>query len=180
MKRSQVRRTNLAICSLLASTVAPLAHAGGFELKDFRLEGVGALGEGSSYSAVVSYLPKYSLLDKLDIKGNIGVSAYRGADSLTPVLSTGILASYRVMDMLAVELGGGAQTWTGAGSAAMINANVNWIPSSPILGRINKVVAGYSNVQFAAPVNEVRIGVELNFGTLVSGASNVSEQPAAQ
>ncbi len=156
------------------------AHAGGFELKDFRVEGVGALGEGSSYSAVLSYLPRYSLLDKLDIKGNIGVSAYKGADSLTPVLSTGILASYRVIDMLAVELGGGAQTWSGAGSAAMINANVNWIPSSPILGRINKVVAGYSNVQFAAPVNEVRIGVEFNLGTVISGASAAAEQPAAQ
>jgi hypothetical protein len=173
--------TTLTLAALALATVSPpLAQAGGFELKDFRVEGVGALGEGSSYSAVVSYLPKYSILDKLDIKGNIGVSAYKGSDSLTPVLTTGILASYRVIDMLAVELGGGAQTWTGAGSAAMINANVNWIPSSPILGRINKVVAGYSNVQFAAPVNEVRIGVELNLGTLISGAAAAAEQPAAQ
>jgi len=180
MKRFLGTPITLAALALLATAVAPLAHAGGFELKDFRVEGVGALGEGSSYSAVLSYLPRYSLLEKLDIKGNIGVSAYRGADSLTPVLSTGILASYRVIDMLAVELGGGAQTWTGAGSAAMINANVNWIPTSPILGRINKVIAGYSNVQFAAPVNEVRIGVELNLGTVISGAAAAAEQPAAQ
>jgi len=177
--RPSIRAVVLFVAVGLNLCCALEAGAGGFGFKDFRIEGVGAMGEGSSFSGLVSYLPSYGLIDNLDIKGNVGVSVYRGVDQLVPVVNTGLLISYRVVEMLALEVGGGAQTWSGSGSAAMVNANVNWVPSSPILGSINKVVAGYSRVQFTAPVDEVRVGVELNFGTVISGASESATPRAA-
>jgi len=161
------------VCSWVMSFGLSLSHAQGdaFHLKDFRIEGVGAFGNGNSYSAIVSYLPRYSVLSQLDIKGNIGASLYKGANALTPVINAGLLVGYQPLSPLLVELGGGLQVWTGSGSAPIVNGNLAWVPEVPILGRVHKVVAGYSRAFFEAPVNEVRVGVEFNFDTLFTGAT---------
>jgi hypothetical protein len=150
------------------------AQAGEFHLRDFRVEGVGAFGEGNSYSAMLSYLPRYALFDQFDIKGNIGASLYKGVNQLTPVFNTGLLLGYQPLSPLLVEVGGGLQTWVGESSAPLVNANVAWVPAEPLLGRVQKIVAGYSRAFFEAPINEVRVGIELNLSTLISGRSGVT------
>lgn len=177
MKRNTVGRqatkiTRTVLFAQIAMGMGSLAaQAGGFSLMDFRVEGVGAFNEtGNSFSAMVSYLPAYGLLEKLDLKGNFGASAYRAVGSeLMGVLNAGALVSYRVIPSVALEAGGGVQTWLGYELSPMGNANVAWVPETPVLGRINKVVVGYSRLFQELPTSEVRVGIELNFGTVLKG-----------
>ncbi len=168
--------------AVLAIFPSLTAHAGGLSLLDSRLEGVYATNSvGNSSSAVLSWLPSYEVMSGLAVKGNFGLSAYAGADDSTiTVINAGALVSYDVMDMLAIEVGGGAQTWPDNSTYGVGTLNVVWKPASPILGRINKVVAGYSYVATEEPTSEIRVGVEFNWGTLIGGASEEEAKPAAQ
>ena len=161
----------VGICTSLLSL--SVAQAGELSLLDARLEGVYATNSvGNSSSGVLSWLPSYQVMDKLAVKGNFGVSAYAGTnDDTITIINTGALVSYDVMDILSVELGGGAQTWLDNSTYGMGTLNVAWKPASPIFGRINKVVAGYSYVATDEPTSEIRVGVEFNFGTVIGGAS---------
>jgi hypothetical protein len=165
---------------LVLAALGASAQAGEFSLLDFRVEGVGAINEtGNSFSGVVSYLPAYRLMEKLDLKGNFGASAYRAVgNELMGVFNAGALVSYRVIPSVALEAGGGIQTWLSYGSSPMGNANVAWVPETPVLGRINKVVVGYSRLFQALPTDEVRVGIELNFGTLLGGSEPAQKDPS--
>ncbi len=177
-KDKMVRSFFLSALVLMTGEVSAQA---GFSLLDSRIEGVYAGNSvGNSSSAVVSWLPSYEVFSGLSVKGNIGFSAYAGAeDSTFGVINSGVLVSYDVMNMLSVEVGGGAQTWLDDSTYGMGSLNLAWKPESPILGRINKVVAGYSYVATEEPTNEFRVGIEINFGTVIGGAS-AEVTPAAQ
>jgi hypothetical protein len=161
-----------------AALSAQNASALDFGLQDLRLEAINASNTtGASTSALVTWLPSVSVMDKLDVKGNVGYTMYRGTDTkLNAVGNLGLLASYRIIDPIAVEVGAGTQIYQAAGGSLMLNANAMWIPSDPILGRINKVVAGYTRINRTIPMNEVHVGVEISLGTILSGKA---ETPAA-
>lgn len=159
---------------VLTVLISPVKAADGYSFLNVRAEGVYAGNSvGNSSSAVVSWLPYYEIVSGLSVKGNIGFSAYAGADDSTfGVINSGVLFSYDVMSMLSVELGGGAQTWLDDSSYGMGNLNLAWKPESPILGRINKVVAGYSSVATEEPTHEFRVGIEIDLAALVSGVGS--------
>jgi hypothetical protein len=154
---------------LLLATQAQGAALG---FRDFRLEGVGIFGAGSSYSGVLSYLPQLTVTPSLALKGNFGISVHRMPDGWNSVLIAGALLGYRVFEPLTFEVGGGAQSWPGADSAPMWNTNLTWGFAQPVFARVTRLVVGYSRVGFAAPFNEVRLGVEWVLGPVPRGNSD--------
>ncbi len=173
----------LALLTLSAGWGSSSAQALEYSLQDFRVEGTGIFNStGNSFSGMVSWLPGLTVMQNLDVKGNFGYTLHKGTgNALANVGQLGALVSYRIIDPLAVELGGGVQLWQGQSAAGMGDVNAVWIPQEPIFGRINKVVAGYSYIASGVAMHEGHVGVEISLSTLISGKQEAAAAaPAAK
>jgi len=175
MKMQRKWMGSLALVAALFGA-AP-AMAGDWSLLDARLEGVTAWNTtGNTQSGILSWVPAYRLSDALAVKGNVGVSAYRAVgNDLNGILNTGVLLGYSVTKVLDIEVGGGVQTRFSASSYGMGTLNLALVPAAPVFGVIQKIVTGYNYVATPNASSELRLGLEINFGTILGSAA-----PAAQ
>lgn len=139
-------------------------------LTNFRFEAVSVIKSGGdTQSGVFSWIPSYLIDEKMSIKGNLGISAYKGSSGNSFVVGTlGGLFAYKFQPDMAIEVGLGQQIWSGDGSWFVAGGNFVWYPSVYILGFINSIVGGYSVIFQEKSTNEFRIGIGFDLDSIYS------------
>lgn len=156
---------------LIAAVLLPMtfsAGANGNELPVFRLQGFGVIQRfGECASGEVSWNPIFSLGSGFGIRGNIGAMLLKGFPDKFLAAEYEARLSYAFNGALAVEAGGGAQTWLQktAGTSPVFSAGFSWIFFGTSSWLRSGITGGYS--VFLPKDNlthEIRLGVMLAFG----------------
>jgi hypothetical protein len=123
---------------------------------------------GQSFSGEVSWNPLFDLGKGFGVRGNVGGTILKGFPDQFVAAEYEARLSYAVTRTLAVEAGGGAQTWfqkTG-GTSPLVSAAVSWMFFRKFSWLRAGVTAGYSLfLPKDNATHEARLGVALAFGS---------------
>ena len=155
------------IAALLLS-LAFTAAAKGNDWLVFRLQGSSAIQQfGLSVSGAVSWNPLFALGHGFGVRGNVGGTIFNGFPDRFLAAEYEARLSYAVTRTLAVEAGGGAQTWfqkTG-GTSPMVSAAFSWTFFRKINWLRAGITGGYSLFLLKNNLtHEPGFGVMLSFG----------------
>ena len=144
------------------------AGAKGNDWLVFRLQGSSAIQQfGMSVSGAVSWNPLFALGHGFGVRGNVGGTILKGFPDRFLAAEYEARLSYAVTRTLAVEAGGGAQTWfqKNGGTSPMVSAAVSWMFFRKVHWLRAGVTAGYSLFLLKDNLtHEPRIGMVLAFG----------------
>jgi hypothetical protein len=158
---------NCLIAALLLSLPFP-AGAKDIDWCAFRLQQFTVVQSyGFSFSGELSWNPLFALGHGFGIRGNIGATLLKGFPDRFAAAEYEARLSYAFNRSLAVEAGGGAQTWflESGGTSPMLSAAVSWIFFRKIQWLRAGITGGYS--VFLPKDNltqEVRLGATFAFG----------------
>ncbi|MCC7442567.1 MAG: toxin-antitoxin system YwqK family antitoxin [Bdellovibrionales bacterium] len=144
----------------------------GFKPLSFSLHGLLAYQNGDeySYTGQLFWNPTLFLGETFYLRGAIGATMLKGEtwiedrESFVALENTVLVGFYYSnLPALAVELGGGLQTWTGIRSDLMGSANLIWERQEPIAGLIRRFSLGYGLVLGELqPTHLFRIGLGID------------------
>ena len=157
------------ICtSVIALTVlsAPVfAAIENLSYLDFRTNGIFVTNStGNSGSIEVSWNPSYELNSDWSVRGLVGAASLKGEDGTLMMTEYGVMGAYDFMPTWEVELGAGIQSWSGQETSPMIATNVLKTLEAPLLGYVDRVFAGFSQVSHEESTSVFKVGVTATFG----------------
>ena len=121
---------------------------------------------GKSFSGEVSWNPCFNLSDRFGIRGNIGTMVLKGFPDKFAAAEYEALLSFSFNKSLAVEAGGGMQTWfqEAGGTSPVFSLNAAWMFFRKLPGVRAGIAAGYSLfLPEKNTTHEVKLGVALAF-----------------
>lgn len=134
----------------------------------FRLQGFAAIQQfGKSVSGEVSWNPFFALGHGFGVRGNVGGTILNGFPDRFLAAEYDARLSYTLFRSLAIEAGGGAQTWfqKNGGTSPMFSAVISWIFFRKIQWLRVGITGGYSVfLPKDNPTHEPRLGMVLAFG----------------
>lgn len=143
------------------------SEAKGIDWAVFRLDQLSVFQSfGNSFSGEVSWNPCFNLSSRFGVRGNFGGMLLKGFSGKFVAAEYEALLSFSFCKSLAVEAGGGAQTWFEAagGTSPEFSLAANWMFIRNLLGLRAGINAGYSLfLPEKNTTNEAKIGVTIAF-----------------
>ncbi len=161
--------TPFAACAVLVSSMVslPSAHAGDLSLIDFQGGFLAAFQSGgNSFTGEVDWSPEYHFTPQFGVKGKFGWALMAATPSGTfNTFEYVAQVGYQFWGPLAFYVGAGAQTWvSNGGTAAIINGELNFRPTTKIFGLVDRFYASYSAFLLSgSTTHEIGVGLGINF-----------------